>query len=184
VGIHENLLLNRDGQVPAGAADYFDHMPIGEQRGMKKAWIDSSAPGDDAAYRGAYQQILKTVRMLHDRGVFIVPGTDTGGALTYHRELELYTQAGFTNAEVLTRATYDMAKYLGQDQTRGSVEKGKLADFFLIPGDPVKDIKAIKSIAMVVKDGTFYYPAEVYPRFGIRPFAPAPKVDLPVPTKP
>jgi hypothetical protein len=29
---------------------------------------------------------------------------------------------------------------------------------------------------MVVKDGTFYYPAEVYPKFGIAPFAPAPKV--------
>jgi hypothetical protein len=28
--------------------------------------------------------------MLHDRGVFIVFGTDTGGSFTYHRELELY----------------------------------------------------------------------------------------------
>ena len=179
VGIHENLLLNRDGKVPPGAVDYFDHMPIGEQRSLKKAWIDTSAPGDDAAYRGAYDQILKTVRMLHDRGVFIVPGTDTGGALTYHRELELYTRIGFTNAEVLKRATIDMAKYLGEDQRLGSIEKGKLADFFLIPGNPVKDIKAIKSIAMVVKDGTFYYPAEVYPNFGIKPFAAAPAVSLP-----
>ncbi|MEG3176472.1 amidohydrolase family protein [Sphingomonas sp. RB3P16] len=179
LGIHENLLLNRDGQVPAGAVDYYDHLPIGEQRGLKKAWIDTSAPGDDAAYRGAYGQIVKTVRMLHDRGVFIVPGTDTGGALTYHRELELYTKAGFGNAEVLTRATWDMAKYLGEEQRRGSIEKGKLADFFLIPGDPTKDIKAIKTIAMVVKDGTFYYPSEVYPNFGIKPFAPAPSVALP-----
>jgi hypothetical protein len=29
---------------------------------------------------------------------------------------------------------------------------------------------------MVVKDGTIYYPSEVYPKFGIRPFAPAPKI--------
>jgi hypothetical protein len=29
---------------------------------------------------------------------------------------------------------------------------------------------------MVVKDGAFYFPSEVYPRFGIRPFAEAPKV--------
>ncbi|NJC07736.1 amidohydrolase family protein [Polymorphobacter fuscus] len=179
VGIHENLLLNRDGKVAPGAVDYFDHMPVGEQRSLKKAWIDTSAAGDDAAYRGAYDQILKTVRMLHDRGVFIVPGTDTGGALTYHRELELLTQVGFTNAEVLKRATFDMAKYMGADQRLGSIEKGKLADFFLIPGDPVRDIKAIKSIAMVVKDGTFYYPAEIYPNFGIKPFAAAPAVTLP-----
>jgi hypothetical protein len=29
---------------------------------------------------------------------------------------------------------------------------------------------------MVVKDGTFYYPTEVYPKFGITPFTTAPKV--------
>ncbi len=57
----------------------------------------------------------------------------------------------------------------------GSIEKGKLADFFLIPGDPIKNLKAIKTISMVVKDGTVYYPSEVYPKFGIQPFAPAPK---------
>ena len=117
--------------------------------------------------------------MLHERGVFIVPGTDTGGALTYHRELELYTKAGFTNAEVLTRATLDMARYLGQDQQYGSIEKGKRADFFLIAGDPVADIKAIKTISMVVKDGVVYFPSEVYPYFGIKPFAAAPSVTLP-----
>jgi len=179
VGIHENLLTNRDGQIPAGAIDYFDHLPIGSQRGLKKAWIDTSAPGDDAAYRSAWEKIQQTVRMLHDRGVLIVPGTDTGGAFTYHRELELYTKLGFTSAEVLRRATWDMAKYTGQDQRMGSIEKGKLADFFLIPGDPTKDIRAIKTIAMVVKDGTVYFPSEVYPNFGIKPFVDAPKVKLP-----
>jgi len=40
----------------------------------------------------------------------------------------------------------------------GSIEKGKLADFFLIPGDPLKNLKAIKTISMVVKDGTFLLP--------------------------
>ena len=176
LGIHENLLLNRDGQVARGAADYFSHLPIGSQRSLKQAWIDTSAPGDDAAYRGAYDKIVATVRMLNDRGVMIVPGTDTGGAFTYHRELELYQTAGMTAPQILKRATWDMAHYLGQDQSLGSIEKGKLADFFLVPGDPTKDLKAIKSIAMVVKDGTFYFPAEVYPEFGIQPFAPAPKL--------
>jgi imidazolonepropionase-like amidohydrolase len=176
LGIHENLLLNRDGQVPRGAVDYIGHLPIGTQRGLKQAWIDTSAPGDDAAYRGAYDKIVATIRMLNDRGVMIVPGTDTGGSFTFHRELELYQDVGMTAPQILKRATWDMAHYLGQDATLGSVEQGKLADFFLVPGDPTKDLKAIKSIAMVVKDGAFYYPAEVYPEFGITPFAAAPKV--------
>ena len=31
-------------------------------------------------------------------------------------------------------------------------------------------------ISLVVKDGTFYFPSEVYPHFGIKPFVAAPKV--------
>jgi hypothetical protein len=179
LGIHEMLTQNRDGQIPPGFTDYFEHMPIGWQRDALKALIDTSKPGDDKAYRAAFDKILATVRLLHDRGVFIVFGTDTGGSFTLHRELELYQRAGFTAPEILKRATYDEARYLGEDQRLGSIEKGKLADFFLVPGDPTKDLKAIKTISLVAKDGAIYYPAELYPKFGIRPFAPVPAVTLP-----
>jgi hypothetical protein len=176
LGIHEQLTQRRDGHVPPGAVDYIDHMPIGFRRDSMKALADTSAPGDDQAYRQAFDKLVAVVRMLHDRGVFIVFGTDTGGSFTYHRELELYQLAGMTPAEILKRATFDSAHYVSQDQRMGSIEKGKLADFFLIPGDPIKNLKAIKTISMVVKDGTFYYPSEVYPKFGIQPFAPPPKI--------
>ena len=96
-------------------------------------------------------------------------------------KLELYRKTGMSAPEILKRATWDSAKYLGREQDSGSIEKGKRADFFLVPGDPTKDLKAIKSIAMVVKDGRFYYPAEAYPKFGIEPFAAAPRVVLPDP---
>ena len=69
-----------------------------------------------------------------------------------------------------------MTTLVGQDQRLGSIEKGKLADLFLVPGDPTKYLKAIKAIRMVVKDGTFYYPSEVYPKFGIEPFTAVPTV--------
>lgn len=179
LGIHENLIFNRDGQIPRGAKDYFTHMPVGVQRDLKKAWIDTSAPGDAQAYEQAFDKLIGVVRKLHDRGVFIVFGTDTGGSFTYHRELELYQQAGMTAPEILKRATFDSARYVGEDQSAGSIEKGKRADFFLVPGDPTKDLKAIKTIAMVVKDGVFYYPSEAYPKFGIEPFVAAPKVTVP-----
>jgi imidazolonepropionase-like amidohydrolase len=93
-----------------------------------------------------------------------------GGSFTYHRELELYQQVGMTPAEILKMATWDMASYLGQADELGTIEPGKLADFFLIPGDPTTDLKAIKTIAMVVKDGKVFFPSEIYPEFGIRPF--------------
>jgi imidazolonepropionase-like amidohydrolase len=176
LGIHEQLTQNRDGLVPPGATDYLSHMPIGYRRDAMKALADTSAPGDDEAYRGAFEKMLQVVKMLHDRGVFIVFGTDTGGSFTYHRELELYQRAGMTASEILKRATFDSAKYVGQDQRMGSIEKGKLADFFLVPGDPTKDLKEIKKIKLVVKDGTVYYPTEVYPKFGIEPFTSMPVI--------
>ncbi len=176
LGVHEQLLERRDGKIPPGAVDYFDHMPIGWRRDNMKALADTSAPGDDQAYRQAFGKLIEVVRMLHERGVFIVFGTDTGGSFTYHRELELYQLAGMTPAEILKRATWDSARYVSQDQTLGSIEKGKLADFFLVPGDPIENLKAIKTISMVVKDGTVYFPSEVYPKFGIQPFVAAPKI--------
>jgi hypothetical protein len=179
LGIHEMLLLGRDGKTPAGAVDYLDHLPVGARRDAMKQLADTSKPGDDAAYRGAFDKLVDVVRRLHERGVFIVFGTDTGGSFTYHRELELYQKAGMTAPEILRRATFDSARYLGEDQHSGSIEKGKHADFFLVPGDPTKDLKAVKTIAMVVKDGRFYYPSEVYPKFGIEPFVAAPRVTLP-----
>ena len=179
IAIHENLLLNRDGKVPQGGVDYVDNLPVGEQRGARQGWADMSAAGDAEAYAAAYGKLLDTLRQMRARGILLIPGTDLGGSFTFHRELELFAQLGYSPAEVLKLATWDMATYLGQDQSSGSIEKGKLADFFLVPGDPTVDLKAIKTIRAVVMDGVVYYPSEVYPHFGIKPFGTAPKVTLP-----
>lgn len=179
IAIHENLLLNQPGEIPRGVADIFPNMPPEWQRGVRQAWTDMSAPGDREAYAGAWEKLLATVREMRERGVFLIPGTDLGGGLSFHRELMLFEQIGFTPAETLRRATLDMAAYLGQEQDLGSIARGKLADFFLVPGDPTRDLGELRRIRMVVKDGTVYFPAEVYPHFGIKPFAGAPAVALP-----
>jgi hypothetical protein len=176
IAIHENLLLNQPGEIPRGVADIFPNMPPEWQRGVRQAWTDMSAPGDREAYAGAWEKLLATVREMRERGVFLIPGTDLGGGLAYHRELMLFGEVGFTPAQVLRRATLDMAAYLGQDQDLGSIARGKLADFFLVPGDPTADLGQLRRIRMVVRDGVVYFPAEVYPHFGIRPFADVPTV--------
>ena len=181
LGIHENLLLNRDGTAAPGSLDYIAHMPVGVQRDLKQAWSNPDTYGGDANARAAYAKLIEIARRAHAKGIFIVPGTDTGGSFTYHRELELLTQIGMTPGQALARATGDMAKYMGVDQRLGSIARGKLADFFLVPGDPTKDLKAIKSVSLVAKHGVFYFPAEIYPRFGIKPFTASPKVTPPDP---
>jgi imidazolonepropionase-like amidohydrolase len=179
IAIHENLLLNRDGQVPRGMVDYIDHLPVGEQRSARQAWADMSAPGDAEAYAAAWEKMLDTLRDMRRRGVLLIPGTDLGGSFAFHRELQLFEQIGYTPAEVLRLATLDMARHLGVDQRSGSIEKGKDADFFLVPGDPTADLRAIKTIRAVMKDGILYFPSEIHPEFGIKPFATAPTVTRP-----
>ncbi len=176
LAIHEALLLARNGEIWPGTKDIIDHMPPSVQRSLKVAMADISNPEDDIAYREAFTKIIETLKIMKDKGIFILPGTDLGGSFFYHRELELYEQLGYSPAELLKLASYDMAKYL-DDENLGSIEEGNLADFFLAPGDPTKDIKAIKTISLVSKGGTFYYPTEIYPEFGIKPFTEKPEIN-------
>jgi imidazolonepropionase-like amidohydrolase len=168
--IHEFGLTARNGETRVGMQDYINNMPIGVQRSAKQALLNVEDEQEDKAYVRAFEKIVEALSMMHERGIFIVPGTDLGGAFELHRELELFQKIGMSNAEVLRRASYDMANYLGQGDTLGSIEVGKLADFFLVPGNPLENLKAIKTISMVVKDGNIYYPSQVYPEFGIKPF--------------
>ncbi len=174
--IHEFGLTARNGETRAGMIDYIDNMPIGIQRSSKQALLNVADEEEDKAYKAAFDKVLATLSMMHERGIFIVPGTDLGGAFELHRELELFSKIGMSNAEVLRRASYDTAEYLGYGEELGSIEVGKLADFFLVPGNPLEDLRAIKTISMVSKDGDIYFPSEVYPEFGIKPFTDVPIV--------
>ena len=179
LAIHETLLRSRNGKVSPGVVDYIDHMPVGVQRQARKALAEIASPEDDAAYWQAYDKIVEALKLMHEKGILLVPGTDLGGSFAYHRELELYQDVGMTAPEILAWASYGMADYLGQSAELGSIEEGKLADFFMVPGDPTTDLKAIKTISLVVKDGTVYFPSEIYPEFGIEPFTDIPEIVYP-----
>jgi len=177
--IHEALLLSRNGEISPGSTDIIEHLPVSAQRQARTAWAAIESEEDDAAYRGAFEKLTATLVMMRERGIVMVPGTDLGGSFSFHRELELYQNIGMTPAEILTWASQDMANYLGAGDRLGSISPGKEADFFLIAEDPTQDLKAIKAIAMVVADGRVYFPSEIHPEFGIKPFAEAPAVKLP-----
>lgn len=177
--IHESALLGREGELPVRFEGLLAHLPIAQQRDARKAWLALDEPGDDAAYRAAYATILKALQRMHQRGIVLIPGTDMGGGFNYHRELMLFQQIGMTPAEVLAHASLGMARYLGQDQQLGSIERGKLADFFLVEGDPTQDLAALRTIRLVAKDGVFYAPAQIHAEFGIRPIVQPPSIMRP-----
>ncbi len=172
--IVERLMLSRAGQVAEGDAAYLDHMPIGYQRYRKRSFVNFKDDAEKARYDAAFAKVMDTLRLLHHEGVRLWPGTDDATGFTVHRELELYSRLGMTPAEVLRIATFDCDQYMGRDQQYGDIRRGKHADLFLIPGDPTKDINAIRQIRMVMKDGVIYYPSELYQALGVKPFAAPP----------
>ena len=82
----------------------------------------------------------------------IVAGTD-GTGLELVRELELYVQAGFTNAEALASATAVTAHLVGADAHTGMIQKGKNADLVLVDGNPAVNIGDLRHTEVVMMDG-------------------------------
>jgi hypothetical protein len=59
----------------------------------------------------------------------------------------------------------------GQEAEIGTVAPGKLADLYLVDGDPTKDIRAIRKGRLVLKGSAVYFPDEIHEMLGIKPFA-------------
>lgn len=177
--ILERLMLSRAREVADGDADYLSHMPIGYQRYRKRTFVPLTAAGEDKRYRDAFAKILDTMKLLDSNGIQLLPGTDDATGFTLQREVELYVKAGLSPAKALRLASLDAAIFLGEGDERGTIERGKVADFVLVAGDPLKDIRAIKRPRMVVAGGTVYFPSEIYEMLGIEPFAAPPKIAVP-----
>jgi len=103
-------------------------------------------------FRKSFVKMVDLVGALHRAGVRIVAGTD-GYGLELVRELELYQQAGLTNAESLQTATIIPARMTGMDGRVGSIATGKTADVILVDGDVSKDLGNLRHVDTVFLDG-------------------------------
>ena len=80
-----------------------------------------------------------------------MPGMNRGQAslLVY----EAYEEAGMTPMQIIHAATRDAADLLGMKDRVGTLENGKLADVIAVPGDPMRDVKALEHAKFVMKGG-------------------------------
>jgi len=101
--------------------------------------------------RQSFKQALES-------GVTIVNGSDIGvfahgdGA----RELELLVDYGMTPVQAIRAATSVAARVLHMEKKIGSVKPGFLADLVAVEGDPLRDIKALRQVKLVMKDGKLH----------------------------
>ena len=145
--------LISDGGVPADAyASYMGILSPAYDRFFKAGGypVVSGYTRDD--YRKSWAKIVELVGALHKAGVTIVAGTD-GQGIELVREVELYKQAGFTQAEALQAATIVPARRVGVAERTGSIAVGKEADMVLVDGDVSTDLGALRRVMTVVSDG-------------------------------
>jgi imidazolonepropionase-like amidohydrolase len=119
--------------------------------------------------RPRMQAMMDIVKALHDKGITIVAGTDMGfPGYSVARELELYVKAGLSPMEALQAATIVPAQVMKMDKQTGSIQPGKQADLVIIDGDPLKEIRNIRNVWMVIKEGQQYDPVVLHKMVGFK----------------
>lgn len=73
----------------------------------------------------------------------------------YQREMELFSESGLSNSEIIVASTMENARFFRIDKKLGSIEKGKIADLVLINGNPLQNISDAKKVEKVMLNGVW-----------------------------
>lgn len=172
----ESMFTQRQGEPNPSLASIASHLPAQWQRELKAADLDLEGPRLQS-YQTAFERMLQMTAEMHRAGVPLITGTDSPHGFSLHRELELYVRAGIAPAAALRAATLEAARALGEEDRRGIVERGRIADLVLVAGDPTTQISDIRRTSLVIRGTTAWQPARLYRALGIRPFVEALAVD-------
>jgi imidazolonepropionase-like amidohydrolase len=115
-------------------------------------------------FRRIYEVKLKEVKRFYDKGGahLITLGTDHpswGEFLSgfgSHREVHALVVAGIPPAAALKIATINGARAMRMGDELGSVEPGKLADLFVVRGNPLADIRNTRNVRLVMVRGQLH----------------------------
>jgi imidazolonepropionase-like amidohydrolase len=157
-----NLSVNENGthtEPPEWIDDplFIDLVPA-ETRDRIRASYGRRTPEGVARARETYGVMQRSLAKLNAGGVYIGFGTDAGAvpdqvhAFTDHRELELMVQAGMTPMEAIQAATRISAAIVNE-RTLGLLAPEMSADFVVLDGNPLDDIRATRRIARVFQRG-------------------------------
>lgn len=130
--------------------DIYDDECIQSDPDMPKEFLEHDAALGEIQRRN----FTKAVRA----GVKMTFGTDAG--VCPHginaRQFAFMVKYGMTPMQAIRSATVDAADLIGHSELFGSITAGKSADIIAVAGDPLADIRALETVAFVMKEGVVY----------------------------
>jgi imidazolonepropionase-like amidohydrolase len=105
-------------------------------------------------YKEGLEVAKRNLKTLHDAGILIAMGTDTGPAGRWqgffeHLELELMVESGLTPMQTIVASTGRAAECHGKAGQFGTIQPGASADFLVLAANPLDDIRNTRQIRAV-----------------------------------
>jgi imidazolonepropionase-like amidohydrolase len=118
----------------------------------------ASSPAQAARERQMLDLKVAEFRKQLAAGVPMAAGSDVGPFPhgTQAQELQLMVKYGMTPLAALQADLLNGAKLLGWEGQIGALKAGYFADVIAVPGDPLKDIRALQNVSFVMKGGIVY----------------------------
>jgi imidazolonepropionase-like amidohydrolase len=167
-GINDALRAGVDTVEHASLADA-ESFRLAKEHG---AWFDMDIYNDDyilsdGAKNGVFPESLEKERMIglkqrqtfraaHAAGVKMLFGTD-GGVYPNGdnaRQFAKMVEWGMSPMEAIQAATKSAAEALDKTADLGAIAPGRYADLIAVDGDPLKDVRVLENVAIVMKGGT------------------------------
>lgn len=105
-----------------------------------------------AHMRDLFDQRFDQVRAMHEAGMQILVGSDSGGGVrhgSYHNEIDLLVEAGIPDAVIVAAASYHARMYLGVP----GISEGAPADVLVYDSDPRQDARVLRNPVAIFRDG-------------------------------
>lgn len=106
----------------------------------------------DLIYEIALYPQQKSFALAVESGIRWGVGTDSAGEMV-EEMLLMQDAAKVSTMDCIVGATGRAAQILGTQDQFGTLEPGKAADVILVGGDPLDDVKVIRSVSTVIRDG-------------------------------
>jgi imidazolonepropionase-like amidohydrolase len=117
-------------------------------------WIPTMEVWKGAGFGGL---VVSNLRTFVEAGGKVALGTDYNGAAFEigmpMKELGWMQEAGMTSMQIIVASTKNAAKACGLSLEIGTIQAGKNADLFVVPGNPLTNLDVLADAQWVIHSG-------------------------------